>query len=46
MLLIRLDDPTTTLGFLGSAAGKPGDLLYLSVAEYESDIYLAELEIK
>ncbi len=46
-LLIRGDDPTRTLTTgLGSAASESGEVLYLSVAEFESDIHLAELEIR
>ncbi|MEE8572448.1 MAG: protein kinase, partial [Gemmatimonadota bacterium] len=44
-LVVRFDDPTQVSGFLWSSAG-PGDVLYLSVGEYESDIYVADLEIK
>ncbi len=42
-LVVRFDDPSQVPGALWSSAG-PGDVLYLSVGEYESDIYVADLE--
>jgi len=42
--LIRFDDQTMTPVFPVSVG--PGDVLYLTVAEIESDIYLANLAIK
>ena len=44
-LLVRFDDPTKVPGPLFQSAG-PGDVLYLTLREYESDIYVADLEIK
>ncbi|MGD8727062.1 MAG: protein kinase [Gemmatimonadales bacterium] len=44
-LLVRFDDPTRMSGNLWHSVG-PGDMLYLTLKEYESDIYVADLEIK
>jgi len=41
-LLVRMDRVSGT----ESLSTGPGDTLYLTVGEYESDIYVADLEIK
>ena len=44
-LLVRFDDPTKVSGPLFQSAG-PGDMLYLTLREYESDIYVADVEME
>jgi Tol biopolymer transport system component/tRNA A-37 threonylcarbamoyl transferase component Bud32 len=42
--LVRFDDPALLPEFALSTG--PGDVLYLSVGEFESDIYVAELDVR
>jgi TolB protein len=43
-LLVRFDDPTRVSGPLFQSVG-PGNMLYLTLSEYESDIWVADLEV-